>query len=59
MELRDSSDICPELSCLAASQVGAGGGQFLRRLVQPRLPRLQRQSDTDVDRDQAGRPGGI
>ena len=44
---------------MAAGGVGAGGGQSLRRLDQPRLLRLQRQSDTDVDLDQAGRPGGI
>ena len=37
---------------MAAGAVGAGGGQSLRRLDQPRL---QCQSDTDVDRDQAGR----
>ena len=37
---------------VAAGGVGAGGGQSLRRLDQPRL---QCQSDTDVDRDQAGR----
>ena len=46
---------------MAAGGVGAGGGQSLRRLDQPRL---QCQSDTDVDRDQAGEagptwPGGI
>ena len=43
---------------MAAGGVGAGGGQFLRRLDQPRLPRLQRQLDTDVGRARVTRRGG-